>query len=406
MAKTPSDEQRDYINASGKIVLTACPGSGKSTAVCWKVQKHLSDWTSTTQGILVLSFTNAAVKEIEKGMLDLLGHALPEPHRIMTIDSCTNAFFTLPFAQRIVASTVELRIAEDDDAINKARNWNRTEWIYKANRNTPFHRLLAPAKINYTITGELEPPPKTVTKQLQTFNAYMQAVKDWQRSRGLLTTRDSAYFALEVLRQHAIIGKAFIQRFPVVIIDEAQDSSEIQNALIDELVKAGLEHIDIVGDPNQSIYEFRGATPALFKERASQEGWTPLTFSQNRRSTQVVINAYQHLRTTDESAIVSLTEFGTDHAIVIYHYDEGEEERVVQEFKKHALGVADRGLAVVTRAHQTIADIQGTQYECEPWKAEYADPLLKAIRALSANDFAFAVRQGRKFFFLATQGLQ
>ena len=66
-----------------------------------------------------------------------------------------------------------------------------------------------------------------------------------------------------LLRQYPQIGKSIAQRFPLMIVDEAQDTSDIQMNILDSLIENGLENIVIVGDPDQAIFEWNKARPCL-----------------------------------------------------------------------------------------------------------------------------------------------
>ena len=63
-----SDEQKELLNRDGKIVLRACPGSGKTYTVSAKLADLISSWDSKIGGIATLSFTNVAWKEIDKNL--------------------------------------------------------------------------------------------------------------------------------------------------------------------------------------------------------------------------------------------------------------------------------------------------------------------------------------------------
>ena len=89
-----TQEQQDFLDAEGRIVLCAVPGSGKTYVVAQKMIKYLSDWSSKHRGIAALSFTNVASDEIKRQIADsALG--LPEidyPHFVGTLDSFINNF--------------------------------------------------------------------------------------------------------------------------------------------------------------------------------------------------------------------------------------------------------------------------------------------------------------------------
>lgn len=55
------------------------------------------------------------------------------------------------------------------------------------------------------------------------------------------------------------MASAIVERFPIIIIDEVQDTSINQMAVFDLLSESGMKSIFLVGDPDQSIYEWRNA---------------------------------------------------------------------------------------------------------------------------------------------------
>ena len=65
-------EQMNFLESSGKVVLHACPGSGKTTVVAQKMINYLQHWKRPYQGIAVLSFTNVASDEIGRQAIEML----------------------------------------------------------------------------------------------------------------------------------------------------------------------------------------------------------------------------------------------------------------------------------------------------------------------------------------------
>ena len=100
----PSDEQQDAINESGKFVLRACPGSGKTYTVAHRLAKRLGEWSRPRAGIATLSFTNVAHEEISRQLQSLaLAPVPPYPHFLGTIDSFVNTWIFLPFGHLVMA---------------------------------------------------------------------------------------------------------------------------------------------------------------------------------------------------------------------------------------------------------------------------------------------------------------
>lgn len=95
-----TDEQKEFLEAEGRIVLCACPGSGKTFIVGKKLLKYLQTWSYPYRGIAVLSFTNVASEEIvrQTSQLSEDGFLFVDfPHFIGTLDSFINNFIFLRF---------------------------------------------------------------------------------------------------------------------------------------------------------------------------------------------------------------------------------------------------------------------------------------------------------------------
>jgi len=95
------NEERDaYLQARGKVILNACPGSGKTTTIAQKIiELEQSKEINSYSGIACLSFTNSAKDEINESYSKLSGKILRFPNHVSTIDSFINKFITLPFYQ-------------------------------------------------------------------------------------------------------------------------------------------------------------------------------------------------------------------------------------------------------------------------------------------------------------------
>ncbi|MCF6241153.1 MAG: AAA family ATPase [Bacteroidales bacterium] len=94
-----NDEIDKYLNARGKVVLNACPGSGKTTSIAYKLQtltKEITDENSKFSGVACLSFTNIAKDEINQKFKSFSGSNLKYPHIVSTIDSFINHYIVLP----------------------------------------------------------------------------------------------------------------------------------------------------------------------------------------------------------------------------------------------------------------------------------------------------------------------
>jgi len=103
--KTELNEQQETaVNEPGNVLVTACPGSGKTYSVAARLAHLISDWNQEHQGIAVISFTNAAWQEIQRQInnhFQIEGH-IRYPHFLGTIDSFINHYIFLPFGHLIM----------------------------------------------------------------------------------------------------------------------------------------------------------------------------------------------------------------------------------------------------------------------------------------------------------------
>ena len=271
-----------YFSARGKIILNACPGSGKTTCIIHKLallEKECLQNHGSHAGIVCLSFTNVAKNEILHKYKEVYGYDFRFPHLVSTIDSFINQYITLPYYNLLNKDLKRPQIIDQAgiiDKLVKVRFQYKGKWMdgiqppmnkYKNRAGKPIYLSYPPGTIWIDVNGHFTfqgkaPNPALVDPLV--FQAYGKDLFHWKIKRGLITSLDSAYIALSILKKHENIGRWLVKRFPYMIIDEAQDNSEIQHALFDKLVDLGLTNIELIGDPYQSLYEWRDAKPQLF----------------------------------------------------------------------------------------------------------------------------------------------
>lgn len=176
--------------------------------------------------------------------------------------------------------------------------------------------------------------------------------------KGLFFQDEVSGLACILLERYPEIAKSIALRFPVIILDEAQDTSEEQMRILDLLCAAGLESMYIVGDPDQAIYEWRNANPESFLEKMHDSEWTQLVLSENFRSSQMICNATYIFSDTnkDKKANNASGPFATyNKKPVLFLYDKDTaEDLIIQRFKEECtacdISVSPDKVAIVTRS--------------------------------------------------------
>ena len=128
-------------------------------------------------------------------------------------------------------------------------------------------------------------------KELDCFPALYRAYQQALRNARQMDYDDQMVYALRILRQVPEILHEFQARYHYFCVDEAQDTSRIQHAIVSLLAGAG-GNLFLVGDEDQSIYGFRAACPdMLLHFEADHPGAKVLFLEQNYRSTPQIVEA-------------------------------------------------------------------------------------------------------------------
>lgn len=299
MAIQLSAQQQAVVDCNEpRSVVKACPGSGKTFSVAARMARLLHENNlSRHQGIAAVSFTNTACDVIKKELKDTFGYPnVFYPSFIGTIDSFINTYIFLPYAHLVMECDCRPEIIGTEfnkwyDYDASKRNYDRTKII------DPNYFV---DKVSFNLNGE---PIPLATAQEFNFSwsqmrnkdgQYRKDVKDIIETKrihfaqGKANQADATYFAFKILNKYPSIAQNIVQRFPILIIDEAQDTTELQMAIIDILSQRGADSIMLIGDPDQAIFEWNTANPHLFMEKYNSPDWHSLNLSENRRSSEKI----------------------------------------------------------------------------------------------------------------------
>lgn len=262
MNRKLTEQQRVIVEEkSGRFVVRACPGSGKTYTVAARLARLLKEWDKAHTGIAVLSFTNVAWKEIEQYLVkDFNVPAIHYPHFLGTIDSFLNTYVFLPFGHTVMGCEGRPVLSGPPyDNIEPTETW--LSWG-KRECNKGQCKLNA---ISYDINGKLTSFNKrSHFKKCTEGHKWCARNKRRFNTSGHATQLDANFFSMQLLQKYPFLVKALATRFPFIIVDEAQDSSAIQMRIIDLVAEAGLKEIMLVGDPDQAIFEWRTAEASNF----------------------------------------------------------------------------------------------------------------------------------------------
>lgn len=258
MGLDPFDEpRRNFLKRRSTVDLSACPGSGKTTLIVAKLAILARNWPHRTKGICVLSHTNVAREQIEHrlGRTVVGQRLLTYPHFIDTIHGFVNRFLALPwlYSNGYPSPTI------DDDVTSAYRRgvlakkdyWSVQNFLAK--KYSGFDKLrICGRDLSFDLGGK-------------SFPAKASAPSFQHAKRAIEATAQAGYFCYDemfvwanaLLEDHANLPDWVAHRFPLVILDEMQDTFQRQAIFLNTVFPRGLDKsvIQRVGDPNQEIFD-------------------------------------------------------------------------------------------------------------------------------------------------------
>ena len=328
----------DFSDAERRAVLLegdsrdvqAAPGSGKTTLLAAKLQLLADRWTHLNRGICVLSHTNVARDEISKRRSTsttgarLLGY----PHFVGTIHAFVNQFLALPLL-RSDGETVD--VVDNEIFASQALSLLRTKWTLNAwVRNNPQRGPAAIATLRYQgadLTLGYEdgglPGPGTASW------AEAQQLKERMRAKGVFRFDDMFAFAEKLLVRFPDMSKRLSHRFPLVLIDEMQDTSWEQKNLLTKLFDDTVV-VQRYGDRNQRILTSGDDAGRLTFPRPG-----PLSVASTKRFPETIAAVVRAVQEHGEA--VTAPNVAGARPPVLFLYPTSRVTSVIEAFGQHVL---------------------------------------------------------------------
>jgi DNA helicase-2/ATP-dependent DNA helicase PcrA len=277
-----TDEQRDIITAGYEhAVITAVAGSGKTSTLAWRI-RYLLQQGHDPDRLLVLMFNRSARVDFERKLREVTrdsGLRLPEIRTYHAMGLRLYKRFVregfLPgFSDKILtdqeisfqAWQLTRRLAPEDLADEIKRN--KKDFVETAvNFIDLVKTTLSPAEIVFEELGYADKHRYLI----DLFHSFEQ----WRKSQSRISYADMLYEPVMAIHQNPPLQKLVGNKMDMILVDEYQDTNEIQHLLL-RYVAGDRARVTVVGDPDQTIYEFRGAKPEFILTRFSEEFDQPL----------------------------------------------------------------------------------------------------------------------------------
>ncbi len=275
-------------SVEGPVLLLAVPGSGKTTVLVTRLGYMIFCKGIAPERILTVTYTVAATKDMAERFACRFGAEMAGRLEFRTINGiCARVIQYCSWKSGRTAFSLltdEKRIAAMLSGI-----YQRIEYSYPTESDLQNVRTLI-TFIKNRMLGEEEIRALEKDAEIQLLRIY-KAYNAELREHQLMDYDDQMVYAYTMLQRFPWLREHFQQQYPYICVDEAQDTSKIQHAII-ALLASRTENLFMVGDEDQSIYGFRAAYPdALLEFEQHHPGARVLLMEENFRSDASIVRA-------------------------------------------------------------------------------------------------------------------
>ncbi|HRY59820.1 MAG TPA: UvrD-helicase domain-containing protein [Patescibacteria group bacterium] len=350
------EQLKAVTTIDGPILILAGAGSGKTRVITYRIAYLISQGIRP-ENILAVTFTNKAADEMKKRVAELLGlkdvknlwigtfhsicaRILRREITVLGYERNFSIYDTYDQAQLI--KDIEKELGYDEKSLNPkavasrisgTKNEMISPEIYQANYvNSFFEERVAEVYVKYQ-------------KRLKAANA--------------LDFDDLILKFIEIMDQFPQVQEKYQKIFQYILVDEYQDTNKCQYMLIKMLV-GERENICVVGDPDQSIYNFRGADIRNILNFEKDHPKTKIfMLEENYRSTKNILDCAQKLienNTQRKDKKLKTKNDGGDPVIIFQAFNEREEgEYIVSQIDQILKADKKTGLNDIVVFYRTHA---------------------------------------------------
>lgn len=338
------DEQSHAVrSATGRTLILAAAGTGK-TRVITSIVAHLTETGTEPRNVLLVTFTRRAAREMTLRAQTLAGRDLSEMTAGTFHSVCQRILrrygplVGLPNRYTILDGEDQadlVRIARDavTAGVRDRASLPRPEWMAQT--------LALAHESGRPLAAVIVDQNPRLADRVEEIVAVCTRYGALKRESGAVDYADLLTLTVRLLTDHADVCAKLAAQFRWVLVDELHDVNAPQAAIVEALGAAG-SHVVAVADPDQSIYAWRGADPAVVQRFADVPGTTVVPLGRNYRSTPQIVALAQEC----------LPEGNRWDKRMVAHRDAHGAEPVVA----HCLSIADEAAFVTQRIADLITE--------------------------------------------------
>ena len=349
-------QQREAVKyLEGNLLIVAGAGSGKTKTLVSKVE-YLIQKGYDPKRILAITFTNKAAKELKDRIKNTLGVSLPWAG---TFHSVANKLLRL--AGKHIGIKPDFVILDREDSKRVLKQ------VLK-NLNVEYEDDLYEEAINKFKEGSKVFTYKDKTysiDQIEDFWDVYEAYQNRLKELNALDFGDLLFYAVKLLKENDALREKLRNYFQYILVDEYQDTNTVQYEFIKLLAR---NNVCVVGDPNQAIYQWRGAKPEnilRFKEDFNPK---VVKLEKNYRSKGVILEIANCIIQNCDPKWASLIprlktdkDFGEKPLVRRFESEEAEAQWIAEEIKRlKEKGYRLKDIAVLVRSSYLTEKIEKT----------------------------------------------
>jgi DNA helicase-2/ATP-dependent DNA helicase PcrA len=312
------------VHRGGPLLVVAGAGSGKTRVLTHRIAHLIEAERISPFELLAITFTNKAADEMKQRVAALVG---PVAQKMWVSTFHSACVRILRRDGKVLGYPSSFTIYDQADAV-RLTGYVLRDLNLDPKRLPPrsVHASISAAKNDLVDAGRYadaaaNPAEKRIAQVYAEYQARLQKA-------GAMDFDDLLVNTVRLFRRHPEVLEHYQRRFGHVLVDEYQDTNAAQNEMILQLAR-GHRNVCVVGDSDQSIYQFRGADirNILQFEEAFPDA-TVVVLEQNYRSTQTILDAANAVITHNMGRKPKdlWTDEGRGAPIVRYHADDETDE--------------------------------------------------------------------------------
>ena len=344
-------QKKAATHIDGALLILAGAGSGKTKTITTRLAYLLSlgiDPANT----LTLTFTNKAAKEMRERALKMIDTNLPHPPLLLTFHKFGLIFLKLYIHLLNRKNDFVIIDSDDQRKILKQISTDLPPNFMAKEISKYKNSFLTPEEV-FSLANE------NIYKQLASI---YEKYQNYLLENNLVDFDDLLLLSYKILDENLDLAKEISKKYQYIMVDEYQDTNEIQLLLLKKLCLTH-NNICVVGDDDQSIYGFRGANHKNILEFEKDFNAKVIKLELNYRSTNQILKAANNLirfnKNRYNKTLISALGDGKEVRLLNSFNEVAEAETIAKEIKKLIQnGVNPNEIAILYRINALSRSIE------------------------------------------------